>query len=73
MEEAEQLSQLIGGVYDAALDHTLWPSVLENTCRYIRGQSGGLLAQGPQGEPQMFFVHGTAPEFLDCTRRRTAH
>jgi len=37
MSEAEQLSLLIGEIYDAALDPVLWPAVLERVCTYMSG------------------------------------
>lgn len=40
--EAALLSELIGLVYDAALDPTLWPSALEQACRFVGGSSGNL-------------------------------
>ena len=36
MGELEQVSALIGDIYDAALDPKLWPSVFESTCKYVR-------------------------------------
>lgn len=42
MNEAEQLSELVGGIYDAALDPTRWPSVLGETCRFVDCVSGTL-------------------------------
>jgi len=40
--ESALLSELIGLVYDAALDPTLWPRALEQTCRFVGGSSGNL-------------------------------
>ena len=66
MNEAEQLSALIGEIYDSALDRSLWTTTLEHTCDYIQGQSGGLVAQGPmQSKVQLFFEWGTAPEYIE--------
>jgi hypothetical protein len=45
MDEVEEASQLIGDIYDAALDPSLWPHVLERTCGYIGGLAAGLLSQ----------------------------
>ncbi|HEV2156975.1 helix-turn-helix transcriptional regulator [Bradyrhizobium sp.] len=50
MSEAVLLSELIGLVYDAALDPTLWPRALEQACRFVGGSSGSL------------FWHDTATE-----------
>jgi hypothetical protein len=40
--EAALLSELIGLVYDAALDPTLWPRALEQACVFVGGSSGVL-------------------------------
>jgi DNA-binding CsgD family transcriptional regulator len=42
MSEAEQLSALIGDIYDASLDSALWVGVLENTARFVGGPAAGL-------------------------------
>ena len=42
MTEAEEVSELIGRIYDAALDPSLWPSVLGETCRFLDCVSGTL-------------------------------
>ena len=66
MQESEQVSRLIGDIYDAALDRGLWPLVLEKTCRFVMGQCGALVAQGPtQSKARFFFQWGTEPRFLE--------
>ena len=35
--ESEQVSHLIGDIYDAALDPGLWVGTLEKTCHYVGG------------------------------------
>jgi DNA-binding CsgD family transcriptional regulator len=66
MDEVEVISQLIGGIYDAALDPTLWLSVLERTCAFVNGQTAALMAQWPvQGKAQFYFEWGTEPRFLE--------
>ncbi|MBR0723069.1 helix-turn-helix transcriptional regulator [Bradyrhizobium manausense] len=40
--EAALLSELIGLVYDAALDPTLWPRALAQACLFVGGSSGSL-------------------------------
>ncbi len=37
--EASTLSELIGGIYDAALDPTLWTRALERSCTFLGGSS----------------------------------
>jgi len=43
MAEAEQLSSVIGDIYDAALDPALWPDVLAESARFVGGFAAGLL------------------------------
>jgi DNA-binding CsgD family transcriptional regulator len=42
MREDERLSELIGRIYDAALDSTLWIDVLGKTTNFIGGRGSGL-------------------------------
>ena len=70
MDETEQVSLLIGDIYDAALDHSLWPGVLEKTCGYMTGQSGALMAQSStHSKAQLFFEWGTEPQFIESYNR----
>ena len=43
MPDTEQLSALIGEIYDAALDTTLWPKVLAESAQFVGGVSAGLV------------------------------
>jgi hypothetical protein len=45
MEEVEELSEVIGEIYDASLDPALWPVAFERASRYIGGSSISLTAQ----------------------------
>ena len=42
MEEAEQLSRLIGDIYDTTLDRSLWPEVLRKTAGFVPGISAAV-------------------------------
>jgi DNA-binding CsgD family transcriptional regulator len=42
MDQREQLSALIGRIYDAALDSTLWTDVLTGITEFVGGQTAGL-------------------------------
>jgi DNA-binding CsgD family transcriptional regulator len=42
MSEAEQLSALIGEIYDAALDPALWPQVLPKSAQFVGGRAASL-------------------------------
>ena len=41
-DEAAQVSSLIGGIYDAALDPERWPHVLEGSARFVGGTASAL-------------------------------
>ena len=45
MSEAEELSRVVGYIYDASLDPTLWPAAIESICRYVGAASAGLHSQ----------------------------
>lgn len=45
MDEAEVLSALIGDIYDAALDASLWPGALEEIAGFVGGSAAGLLSK----------------------------
>lgn len=65
MEEAEQVSHLIGDIYDASLDPALWPEVLKMTCEYIEGATGTLMAQETApGSARFYFQWGNDEKFL---------
>ena len=43
--EAERLSELIGDIYDAALDPRLWMQVLEQTSHWVGGPGASLYSR----------------------------
>jgi len=64
MDESEEVSQLIGDVYDASLDPASWPQVLEKTCHYVQGVASALLSQdSAQKNAAFHFSWGDDPEF----------
>jgi len=66
MGESERISHLIGDIYDAALDAGLWPSVLEKTCQFCKGQTAALMVHRPAQAKAEFFVEwGSEPRFLE--------
>ena len=69
MDEAEQVSQLIGDVYDASLDPAEWPNVLEQTCHYVQGVASTLLSQDSvQRNAEFHFSWGDDPEYTRSYR-----
>ena len=45
MDETERLSALIGDIYDAALDATLWPDVVANCAAFVGGPAAALFSK----------------------------
>jgi DNA-binding CsgD family transcriptional regulator len=45
MDETEQLSTLIGDIYDAALEPSLWTDVLGKAARFVGGPAAGLYSK----------------------------
>jgi DNA-binding CsgD family transcriptional regulator len=45
MREAEELSQVIGDIYDASLDPDVWPTAIESICSYVGAASASLHSQ----------------------------
>ena len=45
MKDGQGLTQLIGEIYDAALDSSRWTSVLANVAAFAGGQAAGLLSK----------------------------
>jgi DNA-binding CsgD family transcriptional regulator len=65
MDESQQVAGLIGDIYDAAIDPTLWAATLQRTCEYIGGATGTLLSQDwATGSARYYFQWGNDPEYL---------
>jgi DNA-binding CsgD family transcriptional regulator len=45
--DSQKLSDLIGEIYDAALDHSLWESVIEKAADFIGGSGAALFSKDP--------------------------
>jgi DNA-binding CsgD family transcriptional regulator/PAS domain-containing protein len=45
MHEAVEISSLIGDIYDAALDATMWSCVLQRMCRFVGGSASTLYSE----------------------------
>ncbi len=66
MNEAEEVSRLIGDVYDASLDPSLWSSVFATATRYIGGSAAHLSARDMVGRGSHgYFASGHDPHFLE--------
>jgi DNA-binding CsgD family transcriptional regulator/PAS domain-containing protein len=65
MHEAEQLSGLIGQIYDATLDPGLWPNVLAQTAAFVRGSAAGLFWKDVSNNTEDYiFAFGLEPRYV---------
>ena len=63
MSEAEQMSKLIGEIYDAALDPALWPSALDKACQYTSSSQISLFTQDSvRNAADVYFASGLDTE-----------
>lgn len=57
MSEAQQLSDLISDVYDAALDPALWPATLGRLTHFVGGSASSLFSKNPVTRGGIVFHH----------------
>src|SRR3984893_7166805 len=57
MDQAEQLSSLIGEIYDAALDPSLWGGVLGKAGRFVGGPVAAIFAKSPTALTGAVYYH----------------
>jgi DNA-binding CsgD family transcriptional regulator/PAS domain-containing protein len=69
--EDEVLSNIISGIYDAALDAGRWGDVLTDTAEFVGGQAGVLLSKC-QANPVLDVDHcaGVEPRYLQSYKER---
>jgi hypothetical protein len=53
MNETEQLSGLISGIYDAALEHSLWLGVLTQVAAFVDGPAASLFSKDASSKTGM--------------------
>src|SRR5665213_259412 len=64
MDPDQTLLQLIGGIYDAALNPDTWNAVLPRIGAFVGGSSGGLFAHdSSRRSGNVFYEFGTDPDF----------
>jgi DNA-binding CsgD family transcriptional regulator len=61
--EKEVLSELIGTIYDAALDHTLWPGVLKNVAGFFGGSVAAIYSKNSAGGLDQYHQFGFDPYY----------
>ena len=65
MDQREELSTLIGRIYDAALDPTLWTDVLTGIADFVEGHAAGLLSKDNASKRGNAHYHiGIAPDHM---------
>jgi DNA-binding CsgD family transcriptional regulator len=66
MDEAERLSSLIGGIYDAALDPALWPLALRKATVFVNGSSSSLFAKDATNKTGVVYYDdgGVDPHYM---------
>ena len=60
----DQLSTLIGQIYDTALDQTHWGAALERILDFTGAQACGVVARSPHEELRIGYYVGVTPEFM---------
>src|SRR5215475_1720027 len=65
MDQREELSTLIGRIYDAALDPALWTEVLTGIADFVSGHAAGLLSKNSLSRFGNAHYHvGVEPYFM---------
>ena len=74
MDDIEQVSQLIGDIYDASLDPGLWPGVVEGIAHYVPGAFVNLFSQdATRKTAQAFYTYGIDQKYLDLYFQKYIH
>ena len=64
MDETARLLALIGDIYDAALDPTLWPRVVEKAGRFVGGSAASLFARDSVSKTgNSYYAFGVDPHY----------
>jgi DNA-binding CsgD family transcriptional regulator len=66
MVDPELLSQLIGNIYDAALDSSLWVGVLEQATQFIGGTAAGIYWKDITVQGELHYVYNVEPSSVDA-------
>ncbi len=65
MDEAEKLSALIGDIYDAALEPSLWLKVLQEAARFVGGPAASVFSKAVANKSgQVFHQYGLDPGYV---------
>ena len=73
MFDPEHVSSLIGDIYDAVVDQTLWTGALDKAAQFVGAQAGVLLWQNPASmSVELVHVFGIEPRYVDLYVERYA-
>jgi DNA-binding CsgD family transcriptional regulator len=73
MFDPEHVSWLIGDIYDAAVDQTLWIGALDKAAQFVGAQAGVLLWQNPASiSVELIHAFGIEPHYVDLYLERYA-
>jgi DNA-binding CsgD family transcriptional regulator len=73
MFDPEQVSSLIGDIYDAVVDQTLWVEALEKAAQFVGAQAAVLLWQNPVSiSVELIHAFGIEPHYVDLYVERYA-
>jgi DNA-binding CsgD family transcriptional regulator len=60
MDQADQLAGLVGDIYDAALDSSLWSEVLDKAAHFVGGSAAAIFSKSPiAGNGDVHYESGT--------------
>ena len=69
--EAEELSALIGDVYDAALDPALWPTAFDKVCAYTGSSQVSLFSQDTvRKAADLYFSSGLDRQYAELYKQK---
>jgi PAS domain-containing protein len=64
MDQTEQLLELVGDIYDAALDSSLWSEVVSKAARFVGGSAAAIFSKSPiDGNGDVHYESGTDPHY----------
>jgi DNA-binding CsgD family transcriptional regulator/PAS domain-containing protein len=73
MFDPEQVSSLIGDIYDAVVDQALWVGALEKAAQFVGAQAAVLLWQNPVSiSVELIHAFGIEPHYVDLYVERYA-
>jgi DNA-binding CsgD family transcriptional regulator len=65
VNEAEEISRLIGDIYDASLDPALWPAALAKASRFVGGSAVSLTSRDlVERKSNLYFASGHESDFM---------